>query len=83
MKNGYRLIHIWEDEWTNLTKNTLKDVFTGLEPIPNIADGFTLDLSWFKPIDNDLFLTTYLEPQIVIRNGYSVYDCGSLKYTKK
>lgn len=84
LQKGYRLIHIWEDEWdNNLIQNKLKNVLIQNELIPIIYDSFILDLSWFSPIETQDFDIHFIEPTIKIRNGYKVYDCGNLKYVKK
>lgn len=58
----------------------MKNVLLQKEEIPEIYDGFMLDLSWFSPIQFNNFCITFIEPQIKFRNGYNVYDCGSLHY---
>lgn len=84
LQKGYRLIHIWEDEWdNNLIQNKLKNVLIQNEVIPILYDGFILDLSWFSPIETQDYNIQFIEPQIKVRNGYKVYDSGSLKYDKE
>ena len=70
-KLGYRLIHIWEDEWQNITKNKLKRIFNNSE----IKDSLTLNRDWFSI--NDFSHYEIKSLKIVIRNGFHVEDCGS------
>lgn len=58
----------------------MKNVLLQKEEIPEIYDGFILDLSWFSPIQTDKFYISFIEPQLKLRNGYNVYDCGNLYY---
>ena len=52
LQKGYRLIHIWEDEWdSNLVQNKLKNILIQSEIFPILYDNFILDLSWFSPIE--------------------------------
>lgn len=70
-KLGYRLIHIWEDEWQDITKNKLKRIFNNSE----IKDSLILNRDWFSI--NDFSHYEIKSPKIVIRNGFHVEDCGS------
>ena len=84
LQKGYRLIHIWEDEWdNNLIQNKLKNVLIQSEISPILYNNFILDLSWFSPIETRDYDIQFIEPEIKIRNDYAVYDCGSLKYVKR
>ena len=70
----YRLIHIWEDEWNDKTKEKLIQVFKGKEIIDYSKP---LDRSWYSVLQ---FNTEYkiLRPQLVIRAGFSVENCGNI-----
>ena len=66
---GYRLIHIWEDEWSDTLKIKLKAVLEQKEEINNEKK---LDHSWFK-FDKKYNLS---KPEIILRNGFHVENCG-------
>ena len=74
-KKGYRLIHIWEDEWESnkdLIKQKLIDIFTNNETIDYNQK---LDRSWYNNLEGDF---EELSPEIIIRNGFEVENCGYL-----
>ncbi len=66
---GYRLIHVWEDEWSDALKLKLKTV---LEQTEEKNTEKKLDHSWFK-FDKEYCLS---KPEIVLRNGFHVENCG-------
>ena len=70
---GYRLIHIWEDEWNELTKQKLIDIFEGKEIIDFSKP---LDRSWYNNLSGNF---EELPPEIIIRDGFEVENCGYLK----
>ena len=70
---GYRLIHIWEDEWNELTKQKLIDIFEGKEIIDFSKP---LDRSWYNNLSGNF---EELPPEIIIRNVFEVENCGYLK----
>jgi len=80
---GYRLIHIWEDEWTNRREDIerrLREIFESREVIDFSKP---LDRSWFNCIEADGYvLKEVTEPKLVMRNCHSVPDCGSLIYER-
>lgn len=73
---NYRLIHIWEDEWNEETKEKLKLIFESKEVIPNKN---ILDRSWFSINQLKDRKIELLLPKIIERNGYQVENCGYLK----
>ena len=75
---NYRLIHIWEDEWNynkELIKQKLIDIFTNNE---TIEFSKPLDRSWYNNLSG---IFEELPPEIIIRDGFEVENCGYLKYT--
>ena len=66
---NYRLIHIWEDEWSESLKLKLKAV---LEQKEEINSEKKLDHSWFK-FNKEYELS---KPEIILRNGFHVENCG-------
>lgn len=68
----YRLIHIWEDEWNEDTKEKLdnKEI---------ISNENILDRSWFSTNQLKDRKFKILLPKIIERNGYKVENCGYLK----
>ena len=75
-ESGYRLIHIWEDEWNELTKEKLIDIFTNKEMIDYSKP---LDRSWYNNLSGNF---EELPPEIIIRDGFEVENCGYLVYIK-
>ena len=71
-QQGYRLIHIWEDEWNEQIKQKLIDIFKGKETIDYNQK---LDRSWYNNLDGDFEES---QPEIIIRNGFEVENCGYL-----
>ena len=73
---GYRLIHIWQDEWRDdqiIIKQKLKDVFNHDEKI----EGEILDRSWYSVLQfNDYEI---LPPELILRNNVFVENCGYIK----
>ena len=68
-EKGYRLIHIWEDEWSDALKIKLKAVLEQKEEVNNEKK---LDHSWFK-FDKRFELS---RPEIILRNDFHVENCG-------
>lgn len=86
-EKGYRLIHIWEDEWTKShedLKSQLEKVFLGTEDLSfSGEEEVILDRSWY----NNMSIPGYevleeIAPKLVLRDGYYVEDCGWLKLRK-
>ena len=53
-EKGYRLIHIWEDEWKfdkDKIKERLHQIFIGEEPLNFLGEIIKLDRSWYNNID--------------------------------
>ena len=85
-EKGYRLIHIWEDEWTKSPedlKSRLEKVFLGTEDLSFSGEEVILDRSWYNCMSIPGYeLIEELPPKIVVREGYEVEDCGWLKLKK-
>ena len=76
-EKGYRLIHIWEDEWNSnkdLIKQKLIDIFEGNEIIDYNQK---LDRSWYNNLKGNF---EELPPEIIIRDSFEVENCGYLIY---
>lgn len=74
--NGYRLIHIWEDDWkrdTNLIKSNLISIFENKEII-DISK--PLDRCWYSILQFKNY--TILPPEIIRHENYTVENCGYL-----
>lgn len=86
-KKGYRLIHIWQDQWDNNKeniKNMLSKIFNCKENFKFIENQFILN----RDIYNNLQFQGYqlieeIQPEIIKRKNYSVQNCGYLKYKRK
>lgn len=77
-KKGYRLIHIWEDEWLNnkeIIKQKLINIFNKKEKI-NFNE--KLDFSWFNGFNYKI--EKFFEPIIIERQNNLVENCGYVKY---
>ena len=75
-KIGYRLIHIWEDEWNEETKEKLKSVFENKEENDNEITLFKRDWYSIKDFDN---VEEILPLSIENKGGYHVENCGYFK----
>ena len=79
-KNGYRLVHIWEDEWNSnkdLIKQKLIDIFENKEIIDFSKP---LDRSWYNNLNTKNILKEVVEPNEINRNGHKLFNCGYLIY---
>ena len=77
---GYRLIHIWQDEWkesSEIIKNKLKSIIKGNEIIENNI----LDRCWYSILQFQNY--EIIEPTIIIREGFQIWNCGYLKIIKQ
>lgn len=79
---GYRLIHIWEDEWNNnkeKIKLKLKQIFENKEEIDNEITLFKRD--WYSVKDfNDV---EEILPPVTENRVYHIENCGYFKIKKK
>lgn len=78
-KVGYRLIHIWEDEWNNnkeLIKEKLLQVFEYKEVIDYSKP---LDRSWYSIFQVQNKNIEILSPEVIERGNYQVENCGYFK----
>ena len=75
-QQGYRLIHIWEDEWNSnndLIKQKLIDVFTNKEIIDYSKP---LDRSWYNNLSGNF---EELAPEIITKENIKIENCGYLR----
>jgi very-short-patch-repair endonuclease len=73
---GYRLIHIWEDEWNNSQneiKNRLISIFQQNE---NIDCSVPLDRCWYSTLQFKKF--KILKPELITKNRFQIENCGYL-----
>ena len=82
-KLGYRLIHIWEDEWNKskeLIKEKLMQVFEDKEIIDNQK---LFNRSWYSIFqvqnNNNNNNVEILPPELIERNGFQVENCRLFK----
>ena len=74
---GYRLIHIWQDQWNNNREeiqNKLIDIFKNKEVIDLSKP---LDRCWYSTLQFQQY--EILPPEIIIKNNYQIENCGYLK----
>lgn len=72
---GYRLIHIFEDEWNEITKEKLKQILENKEVIqPGIYSR-----TWFSLHDKRYLAAIHSEPILMNNN---CYNCGEIKILK-
>lgn len=85
-EKGFRLIHIWEDEWDasrEAIKSKLEKIFKGEEILDFSDDLLTLDRSWYNCIDIPGYaLKEEVSPTVVKRDEFNVEDCGYLRYER-
>ena len=75
-QQGYRLIHIWEDEWNSnndLIKQKLINVFTNKEIIDYSKP---LDRSWYNNLSGNF---EELAPEIITKENIKIENCGYLR----
>ena len=86
-EKGYRLIHVWEDEWIDHKeelKERLLKVLTGAENLAFTDDTLKLDRSWYNGIDIPGYeLVEEVRPAVEVRHGYDTENCGWLVYKKR
>ena len=75
-KIGYRLIHIFEDEWNEEIKERLKQIFENKEVIDYSK---MLDRGWFSKLQFSDKKFDILAPEIKNKDGFSIENCGYLK----
>lgn len=81
---GYRLIHIWEDEWNNDKEkimSKLENILNNTEEIATNSKELILDRCWHSKntIINGFKLVEITEPELMKNN---CYNCGKLIYRK-
>ena len=85
-KKGYRLIHIWESEWTNNKeeiKKKLIDILEGKENLTFTEDVIKLNRSWYNNVEIPNYeLVEELPPEIIERSEFNVENCGYLVYKR-
>ena len=75
-KIGYRLIHIWQDDWCNdqaMIKQKLRNVFNHNEKI----EGEVLDRCWYSILQFKDY--EILPPELIKRQKTSIWNCGYIK----
>ena len=81
-KKGYRLIHIWENNYEEI-KDKLKDILEGKEDLNFVEDKLILDRSWYNNVEIPGYkLVEEIPPEIVKRNEFDVENCGYLVYER-
>ena len=81
-KKGYRLIHIWENEFENI-KNKLIDILEGKENLNFTEDKIKLDRSWYNNVEIPGYkLVEEVPPEIIHRGKFNVENCGYLVYKR-
>jgi hypothetical protein len=86
-ERGYRLVHIWEDEWIDHkeeVKKKLQKLFIGEEDLSFSDDTIKLDRCWFSKLQRipGYKLVEETKPDNEIRRGHVVENCGFLVYKK-
>ena len=79
-KIGYRLIHIWENDWDNNhseIKDKLIKIFTNTEQIDLTKK---LDRCWYPYKKIPGYYCKVIVPKITLKEIYHVEDCGYLNY---
>ena len=85
-KQGYRLIHIWENEYNKnpeSIKKKLMDILQNKENLNFTESTIKLDRSWYNNIEISGYkLVEELPPEMINRNGFNVENCGYLIYER-
>ena len=86
-EKGYRLIHIWEDEWdghSDVLKAKLTKVFKGDETFDFNEDVVELDKSFYNGIQIPGYvLLEDTNPTLVKRDTFEVENCGTSTFKRK
>ena len=81
-KKGYRLIHIWENNYEEIKKKLI-DILEDKENLNFTGDTIKLDRSWYNNIEiSNYKLVGELPPEMINRNGFNVENCGYLIYER-
>lgn len=86
-EKGYRLIHIWEDDWTvhkEEIENRLEQIFKGEEDLSFNEDILKLDRCWYSKLQKipGYELIEETKPEIEIRKNLHIENCGYLIFKK-
>lgn len=82
--NGYRLIHIWEDEWNNnkqQIKNDIKKLFNNDYLISYEDDNkiiFDRSNTSLIQLKTKFNLIKKINPELIVRDKFHVENCGKL-----
>lgn len=87
-KIGYRLIHIWDDDWKNnknIIKSKLIKIFKNKEELNFNDDLIKLDRMWYSKNQkiNNYELIDETKPEIINIKKFHVENCGYLVYKRK
>ena len=86
-EKGYRLLHVWEDDWTDRNEETREKIARALDgsDLKGFTDDcITLDRSWYEHAAIDGYsLVGETAPSILRKSGFDVEDCGCLVFKKE
>ena len=81
-KKGYRLIHVWENNYEEI-KDKLIDILEGKENLTFTEDKIKLDRSFYNSIEIPEYkLIEEIPPETIERSGFNVENCGYLIYER-
>lgn len=70
---GYRLIHIWQDQWNNNKKEIKQKLITIFENKETINISKPLDRCWYSILQFQNY--QIIQPKIIIKNNYYIENC--------
>ena len=73
---GYRLIHIWQDEWMD-DKHSIMNKLKSIIENNEIIEGEIFDRCWYSTLQFQNY--EIIEPIIIIRDGFQIWNCGFIK----
>ncbi len=83
---GYRLIHIWEDDWIFNKKeimNKLIDIFHKQENLNFTDTILSLDRCWFNNIKIPGYrFIKFTDPEMINKQNFQIENCGKIIFQK-
>ena len=84
-EKGFRLLHVWEDDWTDRRDETKRRIEEALRGggLSFSEDELSLPLEWYNGVDVQGYeLVDVVPPATVERSGFMVEDCGYVRLRK-
>lgn len=73
---GYRLIHIWQDQWINQKQTIKQKLLKAFKKQQIYQNGQIINFSWNNILNGKLICQPYIE----YRNQFKIWNCGIFQY---